>query len=233
MENEVVSMELSMKNEGTNEVTVQGKPSFKDTNKAIVEGRLIHKHETEKVTLLTVMTMTGWDRNQPSAISITVPTELKEQVADIKERDYVSIAGVYRTVARINRETNERTYVYNIRAKSIKKAQSELESLTGLEGGRTFGVAQNKIILIGDIFRVTQTRRGSMQIILETQNPDTGKRVLAETRLYARNMKRLAPTLIVGNHVCIIGEIQTKVIEKEDGNKEYIHNLVVNDIQEV
>ena len=232
MTEKIMDASLSM-TDGESEVTVQGYPAVKDTNKVLIEGRLIHVFTSPRTTLLTVMTMTGWDRNMPSAISITVPPELKEQALALNIKDVIKVEGVYRTVIRTNKETGEKQYVYNVTARSLEKAKSDLEALTGIEGGRSYGASYNKVILVGDIARTSQVRKGTTQITLKTSVPGSDRAFYADARLYAKNMKKLAPQLIVGNHICLIGEIQTKVIEKEGCKKEYIHNLVVSDIREV
>lgn len=232
MTEKILDASISM-TDGKSEVTVQGYPAIKDTNKVLIEGRLIHKHETPRVLLFTVMTLTGWDRNMPSAVSVAIPTELRELADTFELKDMIKVEGTYRTVVRTDKTSGEKKYVYNVTATSLSKVKSDLEALTGIEGGRSFGAAYNKVILVGDIARTSQIRKGATQITLKTSVPGSDRYFYADARLYAKNMKKLAPQLVVGNHICLIGEIQSKVIEREGCKKEYIHNLVVSDIREV
>lgn len=231
MTEKIVNASLSME-DGKSEITVQGYPAVKDTNRVLLEGRLIHKYEGKKTTLLTVMTLTGWNRNTPSAISVSVPAELKDAATALNIGDVIQAEGIYRTVPRTDKETGEKQYVYSVTAVSFEKAKSDFEKLTGMQGGRSYGAAYNKVILVGDIVRTTQTRKGTTRITLQTAVPGSSRSLYADAMLYAKNMKKLAPQLIVGNHVCMIGEIQTKVIEREGCKNEYIHNLVITDIRE-
>ena len=202
------------------EIKDRSSKHFDDKNAAEIVGTLIKKKEFDSFYSLTVLTTAGRNRDLNSFVTVKVPKTISG-IEDLQEKTRVHVSGILRNrpVYRNGRE-NKPEYSAYIQAVEVSEAKSAMEEAFGIKG-RSFGNSYNQIVLTGTITRMIQTNRNTARLTILMREHDKKER-LVETVFYARNnLRKLLPTLAIGNRICAVAEIQN--YRKEPG-KSYTVN---------
>lgn len=226
--NEVIKeMNLSMDGTKKSEVIVSSVKHYDDMNKVEMEGTLVGRYDREKFSLLTILTSTGRERQDTSDITVVVSGGLHESAKNYTKGQRIHVTGEVRT--RMVGKAAEKEYRTEVYATKIGLAKSGMEEAFGLEG-RIHSPSYNKIMLTGTVYRFTQVNRAMAKIVLQIKTGEKPRYV--EGVLFAQNIKKLVPQLLVGNRVCMLCEMQSKK-KLVDDKPVYRKDLVILDIQEV
>lgn len=231
MDEKVIERNLSMDDSVESEVIVESVKHYDDRNEVELEGTLVSRYDLPTVSLLTVLTSTGRNKENTSDISVVVTGELKEKTADLKKGQRIHVTGEVRTKMQL--KDNEKTYRGEVLAKTVELAKSAMEEEFGLSG-RVYDQSYNKVILTGTVARYMQVNKSVAKVVLQIKS---GKKTrYIETTLFARNnLKKLIPQLLVGNRLCMLCEMQSSKKEgkTEDDKPTYFKNIIVLDLKEV
>lgn len=208
---------------------VDTKKHIADRNQVILNGTLAHKSEFHGTTYLSICTRTGKNKETLSFVNVQVNPALAELCTELRQGEHLLVTGVLRSYKTLK----DNAFKTIVEAVEIKKAVSELEEQFGVNG-RVFDESYNRFYVGGEITRSMTTKRGSYRLTIKTVD-ESGKTRHLNCSLFARNPKKVAPQLVVGNRICAVGEIRTYMNEakEEGGKKTYSQDYILLDILEI
>lgn len=200
-----------------------------DRNDVSLNGTLAHISEFRDRLYFIICTRTGKNKEALSFVNVQIPAALTEKCKEFKQGEHLLVTAQLKSY-KVLKDNAFRTVV---EAVDVKRAVSELEEQFGVSG-RVFDESYNRFYVGGEITRSMTTKRGSYKLTVKTDSGD-GKPKYLNCSLFARNPKKVAPQLVVGNRICAVGEIRTFVDEakEEGGKKTHSQEYILLDILEI
>ena len=199
-------------------------------NEVVVQGVVVHKYSTPKVTILTLSTgrATGVV-NYPKCVCFN---EAKEAADKFKEHDHVTVYG--NVQSSIRTADNERRYTtQSIYADRVEETPRIMENAFGIKTG-DYEDPENLVKIAGEVLFVTVPSDNILRLIVRTEK--NGRRSNVQAFYFTDKAKDLAEVINRGDNVCFVGTIQTskKTRKDEETNEDRIvhyENVVIRSLR--
>ena len=190
-------------------------------NDVLIQGKVVHKFTTDKVTLLTVNT--GRATSVPNYPKIVFFGNLKDEAAKFEKGDSVKITGNIQSSKRNPAIKNQITLT--VFGESIAPAETQFQQAFGVPG--VYAAPVNHFMLAGTI---TSIDVPSKNIVRLTVRCVKNNRISFVQLVYFSNYpEKVITEYLPGTYVRVIGHIQTDKQEK-NGEMRYYQSFVVSEL---
>ena len=138
----------------------------------------------------------------------------------------VTITGSVQTTKRL--KDGEFVYYQTAVGDSLSFAATRLETILNTDAGKRAVNDENEVILIGEIVHVYRFERKNAGTILTIKTTSNSRIDFPKVTLF-RDLNDLSQEMEIGDHVALIGMLQTK-ISKKDGKQVRHENIVATDL---
>lgn len=204
--------------------------SISDKNEVIASGAIVHKFDTPKSSLITLVVRGGNRLDIYNYPQFLLTGEAKEAAKDFKTGDHVQIKGYCMTF--LNKKGDTAEYEDVIMGYAIERTKSRLAKLTLEQGlGSHRDIPTAEFFIAGTVVSF-EIRNNSLHIVIKAV--EEGKRpTYSNYYMYLNDFEKVMSILKKGKRICAVGEIQTKKIEREGEKPLYIQRNVISDISSI
>lgn len=190
------------------------------TNDVSLQGIVVHKFSTDKVTILTLST--GNSTVIPNYPKVVFFGELKTEADNYEKGDFVKVLGNIQSSKRNPEIKNQ--VLESIFAEKIEGAKSSMKEKFGVEG--RYIPFKNEFNLSGTVVAVDLSTENILNVTVRTDK--NGRPSFVRTTKFLNSGKAI--DVSVGDFVYALGHIQTHKSEKNDEVK-YFQNYVVSEFK--
>ena len=196
---------------------------MEEKNIVVLSGRLASKYDYGTGKGAAIIVTEGQGKNAVNFPRINFSGDNLKVLSTMERNDYVKVVARFRSriVTKPDNTTSVRSY---LEAVSIAPAQSVMEDEFGVKG-RLFVDYMNKAALSGTVKSVRTISPKVVHLLVEQENP----KVTVIVTIFTNAADETAKEYAVGDHVKLVGVVQTARTEKE-GNKINYINFVASDI---
>ena len=216
-------------------VLVTQSDTFESRNEVKITGSVVHLYRVEdrNIVVLTIATSTGGKQSDfPKVVFYGKEALAIQDALDLEsgKRPQVSIVGSIQT----SKQGEGATAVYrqNVIGSSLALAPTSLESALNIEVGNKTIADENQVILVGRIvhlYHFDSKKTGSpLGTVLTLKT--LGNRFNFPKITLFRDQSKIAQEMDVGDHVAVIGTIQTSRTVKDGAKTVYYETIIGSDI---
>lgn len=192
-------------------------------NDVVVQGTIVHKYSTDKVTILTISTGKATQVvNYPKFVFFE---ETKKEADKFEKYDNVQIKANVQSSRRF--KDGKRFYTQSCIGESIKRTPRDMERIFGINEGK-YEDPINQVELAGELVSAEAVSDNILKILLKIVKNNR----LSYVQVFQFTNKAIetADKLFKGDNVCVVGNIQTIKKERLDNDTNQTENVYYENI---
>ena len=198
--------------------------SEKNVNNVTIQGVIVHKFVTPKIAILTIMTKTAAPKpNYPKVLFFGELRDLIEK--DFEQGDHVFVTGNIQSSK--PRPGIKNQSLISIFGESIEHSQSVMEKTFNISATESYKPFVNTIELAGTVVRIECPVDNMIRMCVSVKK--NGRQSFVTVIHYTRAPQKILDDVSVGDHVYIVGSVQTPKKES-NGSVKHFENYVAFEI---